>query len=312
MKRAISIIIPVYNAEKFIYKAVLSILKQSFSDYEVILVDDGSLDHSGEICKKICMEYENMSYYYQRNQGATVARKVGVDKAIGDYVLFLDSDDLLPPDGLSMLYSFVSENVDVVIGFDDAPECIPHKDPEIFDGNDLLNRLLERRINVNVAAKLWRRDLFNEHTFMADETIRMGEDFLMNIRLSQKVRKAVLIYQAVYIYIHHESQVTHNFKYSLAYEKIFDKNLVQALQNTTYKRSSLMRARLYKLRFLMRLGQDNFVRDSFVKEICMEAMRYRLSLEDYIFIFFKGNAPICRFLLQKVAGIKRRIFKIYH
>lgn len=113
---AISIIIPVYNVEKYIKTAVDSILKQSLHGYEIILVDDGSTDQSGKICDEIAKIHPTIQVYHQKNMGAAVARNTGLSAARGKYVLFLDSDDYYPEEGvLQVLYSQISElQVDVL------------------------------------------------------------------------------------------------------------------------------------------------------------------------------------------------------
>lgn len=93
MQPFFSIIIPVYNVEKYIRECIESIITQMFDDYEVILIDDGSTDNSGNICREYCEKYDNIKYCRIENNGASAARNVGIGKAIGRYIAFLDSDD---------------------------------------------------------------------------------------------------------------------------------------------------------------------------------------------------------------------------
>lgn len=88
-----SIVIPIYNAEKYLHEAVLSIVNQSYEDYEVILVDDGSTDSSYDICNDLSKKYKNLRLIKKDNGGSTSARKVGADASNGEYILLLDSDD---------------------------------------------------------------------------------------------------------------------------------------------------------------------------------------------------------------------------
>ena len=92
----VSVIIPVYNAEKYIRKCVSSVLRQSYSDLEVILVNDGSKDSSSEILHEISEEDQRVVAIDQENTGASGARNSGLDAATGDYIVFVDSDDLIP------------------------------------------------------------------------------------------------------------------------------------------------------------------------------------------------------------------------
>ena len=93
----ISIIIPVYNVEKYLRECLDSILAQSYKDFEIILADDGSTDSSGNICDEYSMKYENIKVLHKNNNGLSSARNAGLDIAQGEYILFIDSDDVVSP-----------------------------------------------------------------------------------------------------------------------------------------------------------------------------------------------------------------------
>ncbi len=91
----VSLIIPIYNADRYIERTIKSALHQSYKNLEIILVDDGSFDKSSAICKMYVDRYENIFYYYQKNKGVSSARNLGMEKSTGDYIIFLDADDLM-------------------------------------------------------------------------------------------------------------------------------------------------------------------------------------------------------------------------
>src|SRR6056297_1761051 len=99
-----SIIIPVYQVEKYLVQCLESILNQSFKDYEVILIDDGSTDNSGKICDDYASKYSNIEVIHQTNSGPSVARNNGMVRANGDYIVFIDSDDYIEPDSFRQFY----------------------------------------------------------------------------------------------------------------------------------------------------------------------------------------------------------------
>lgn len=116
MKPKISIIIPVYNAEKYISEAVESVLEQGYKNYEIILINDGSTDNSGRICEDFSKRNDRIHYIEQENTGVCGARNAGLDVAIGELVFFMDSDDWLEPDSLSVLYDeFQRTNSDMIV-----------------------------------------------------------------------------------------------------------------------------------------------------------------------------------------------------
>lgn len=115
MNNRISIIIPVYNVEKYLCQCVDSIINQSYKNFEIILVDDGSTDGSAKLCDKYARKYDFIRVVHKANGGASEARNVGVSVAVGDYILFVDSDDFIEPEALAGIASVVNENpVDLV------------------------------------------------------------------------------------------------------------------------------------------------------------------------------------------------------
>lgn len=100
----ISVVIPVYNASSYLHSCIESVLRQSFQDYEIILVNDGSTDDSLNICKKYAERYNNIILINEKNAGVSVARNRGIDIAKGDWITFVDADDMLLPDALNILW----------------------------------------------------------------------------------------------------------------------------------------------------------------------------------------------------------------
>ncbi len=113
----LSVIIPVYNGEKYIENTLESLVTQSTEDFEVIIVDDGSTDSTADICKKYCDEYNGLYYIYQDHKGVYAARNKGIDNAKGEYLLFLDCGDLLTAASVEAIFSCIDENkADIVTG----------------------------------------------------------------------------------------------------------------------------------------------------------------------------------------------------
>lgn len=113
----ISIIIPVYNSEKFIDRCLTSILNQTYKDYEIILINDGSTDSSLQILRKYEKNYDFVKVYSQKNHGISYTRNKGIDKAKGEYIIFIDNDDWIDKDYLEKYINYIEENnFDIVCG----------------------------------------------------------------------------------------------------------------------------------------------------------------------------------------------------
>ncbi|GMO20122.1 MAG: hypothetical protein Pg6A_06940 [Termitinemataceae bacterium] len=122
----VSVIIPVYNAEKYLHYCINSILKQTFENFELLLIDDCSKDKSLEICKKYSQTDKRIKVYHKEiNEGTAQARKTGISNAAAEYVIFVDNDDWIEPEMLEKLYcKAVTKNYDMVFcDFYEGKEC---------------------------------------------------------------------------------------------------------------------------------------------------------------------------------------------
>lgn len=178
----LSIIIPVFNTEKYIARCIDSILNQTFLDWELIIIDDGSSDNSLTICNNYATHDNRITVLAQKNSGQGKARNLGISKAYGRYIAFLDSDDLLL-DNNTFLYAVEflnkNQNVDIVqfpfVRFNDNNFlCEPYKHNfiinhknEIIEHTDILNMISHSDpiIKTSPWAKVFRRDLFNHTKF---------------------------------------------------------------------------------------------------------------------------------------------------
>lgn len=111
----ISVIVPVYNTEKYLHRCVDSILAQTYTDFELLLIDDGSTDGSGAICDELAQKDSRVRVFHQENGGVTSARKLGVKKSRGDYIYFVDSDDSIYNNALDVIYACMTDEYDLVV-----------------------------------------------------------------------------------------------------------------------------------------------------------------------------------------------------
>ena len=152
----LSIIVPIYNVAPYLRKCVDSLLAQDISDYEIILVDDGSPDECPQICNQYAERYSNIKVIHQANAGLSAARNTGIAAATGDYIMFVDSDDYLQPNVLGALmeqverdnldvlrfnYQNVNEQYEVFLPFKDAKRDVDYSE-DVVDGETFLNKRL--------------------------------------------------------------------------------------------------------------------------------------------------------------------------
>lgn len=199
----VSIIIPCYNKEGYIEACAQSILAQQFHSFEIIMVDDGSTDHTGEICDKVAATDSRIQVFHTPNGGVTAARRFGLEQSRGRYIMFADSDDQLLPNSIQMLYDTIEQtNADEVIGVYKTQKG-KIVDSTLRGWQDpvfLLNDLLAVH---NSFCVLWgiifRKELL-DGCLDTPRDIVSGEDILMQIKCLVKQPKVYFIGDEVYLY----------------------------------------------------------------------------------------------------------------
>ncbi|GAE35933.1 glycosyltransferase family 2 protein [Halalkalibacter akibai] len=194
----ISIIVPVYNVELFLHKCIISILSQTFKDFELILINDGSTDKSGEICDVYSQKDSRIKVIHKKNEGQSSARNKGLEIARGDYIGFVDSDDWIEQDMYKTLYeSSIKANADIaVIGFREVNEK-GNVLSEYLPQNLLLGEILKKAYPWN---KIFKRDLFFSNNLNFIEG-RYYEDLELIPRLFVHSKKTIGLDSVGYNYL---------------------------------------------------------------------------------------------------------------
>ncbi len=176
----VSVIVPVYNVEKYLRRCLDSLVSQTYEPLEIILVDDGSIDSCGGICDEYAQKYDCIKVIHKSNGGLSHARNTGLDAATGDFVTFVDSDDFVDPEMCAVLKDAIDKNgadvscVGIVKEYENGkPSCPAYSPggPAVFCGKEGLREVfLYRAMFVSAWAKLYRRELFCNVRFPVGET----------------------------------------------------------------------------------------------------------------------------------------------
>ena len=209
----ISVVIPVYNIKDYIQKCVESILSQTFTGFEILLIDDGSTDGSQKICDEYGLKDERITVIHKKNGGLSSARNVGIKEAKGEYICFIDGDDYIDNDMLEILYEHaVRENADIVeVG---SRWIYPNKRLEysvdktiICDNLEALEMHLESRCFTAVAwNKLYRLSLFKDIKYPEG---CLHEDIGTTYKLLYKAKKLVSVNQVKYNYMQRNNSISY-------------------------------------------------------------------------------------------------------
>lgn len=213
----LSIIIPVYNVERYLSTCLDSVVQQLLTDYEVILVDDGSTDGSGRICDEYAARHTEFRVIHQENKGLSITRNLGVAEAKGKYLMFLDSDDYLVSESIAGLLCLAEANNLDVLGFrfaDVTTDCKTtlikqQETPEYVE----VTTGFEYIAHNNYVAQIWwyiiRRDLIVNNNILFPVG-HMLEDAAFNVRVFSKAQRMAQVPNVVYCYRYRPESVMHN------------------------------------------------------------------------------------------------------
>lgn len=210
----VSIIIPCYNSSSYIFRCISNLFAQTYTKWEAIFVNDGSIDDTLNRLQNCSGKDERIKIFSQPNQGAAKARELGISKATGDYITFLDVDDTLSADALEkMVNAFDEKNVDIVVsGFNIVKrnKIVKRKTLQRGELDNLtyLKRVLSGKYGWELWAKMYRRELFLQ-PIKTPEGIRIGEDASVFIQLVIYAKRIRILSEQLYNYIQYSESASH-------------------------------------------------------------------------------------------------------
>lgn len=298
----ISIIVPVYNAEKYLGRCIDSILAQSFKDFELILINDGSTDSSQEICDKYSLFDNRVKVISQENSGASSARNTGLSKAIGEFICFVDADDFVGKEYLSCMLNIVDNKTDLicqgltcvkkgsesVIGFDKEEIFAIDNDCSFFD-KYILFRFC------GSYCKLFKRCLIQENNIKFSSKIICAEDFDFILKYLRCCNYIKVTPSANYYYEHHENSVSSNiYKFNEEYSGLCQlykstNELIQLKNDESYGKQKLNLITYYIQRVIFSNYKNNYAHKERINNL--------KSIDNIFYTYFeKYHTPETKFL----------------
>ena len=216
----ISIIVPVFNTSAFIEECFNSILSQTFTDWELIIIDDGSTDNSAEIALKFVDIDKRISYYYKKNSGVSASRNYGLKYASGQYVIFVDSDDICHPEMLELLLRGMDKNTALSVclytRFSKSPFIFPDTYTTSLEVCSNIATIYNTLNRVNMlhapVAKLYLKETLDQYKIRFDEHMSLGEDLYFNLDYLDHVSCATIIPIVLYYYRDTENSLSKNIR----------------------------------------------------------------------------------------------------
>ena len=300
----ISVIVPVYNVEEYLEECLESIRHQTYSDIEVILVNDGSTDGSRKICEQYCEKDIRFRLINQENQGQSVARNRGVAESTGQFIMFVDSDDVVKENIVEVLLSYMKADVDLV-------ECNLVYNQEkvqknktirvIFEGNSteaIINCISFKEVKFCAFTKLYRREIIEKIPFLEGV---IYEDVYTGINYLRYVRKMVCVDLKGYYYrVRPNSTMTKPFN-----EKDLDifkvgNQLIESFQDDEYLLP-------YIAYFMFYIGLSHYQRDGITRKNPYVDL-YENFIRDSVFIAKQSQEVVRKYRLLRLYLIAPKYF----
>lgn len=213
----ISVIVPVYNSEKYLHKCIDSVRNQTYLDFELLLINDGSTDRSGEICDEYAVKDKRVKVFHKENGGVSSARNIGLDNAKGKYIVFVDSDDWIEETYLENFFILDKdlETALVLQGFirelkngDFRKHLLPNRVFYAKEYSELFYSIKLIRKWPFIASKLFSSEIIKNNFIRFDEDITYGEDLLFILDYLLFSEKVILVNNANYYYTYQEGSLS--------------------------------------------------------------------------------------------------------
>lgn len=311
----ISVIVPVYKVEAYLQECIDSILAQTFQDFELILVNDGSPDSCGEICERNAAKDTRIRVIHQKNQGVTRARANGVAAASGEFINFVDGDDTLPPDSLSTLMAPVNNDIDIIIGNHQRAPSWHICQIGCMSAEKYKQRAITLKgLLGSPCSKLYRKHLFNNEVFDIPPCVKRGEDAIMNIHIAYRLKKQAYQTGAIVYHYRNNSESAVNTLTSPKFMAIYQEYRLKAITDEDRERY----LPLGLADSLMAYWISATHRSIWLPASTRAAHRYLVSIMKYSSIkfdflnkaLFRSYNPICRATIrgiQKLLGFFKKL-----
>lgn len=301
----VTIVIPVYNGEKFISSAIDSVLMQSSQDWELIVVNDGSADATSSIIDSYAAKDPRIKVFHQPNGGVNSARAKGVEEAQGEYLLFLDADDTLESDAVGYLQDRMTDDIDLLA--EGSGDRLIGKEEYISD-------LWKGRVGPALWGKMFRTSVYRQLDYTLERRIAMGEDLLLNSMFALKVDKILILPRKFYnVNRNNEASVTKTFKHNWEYEKYYFSKVEELFLNKCRDWSSygeieylVNKSWLNAMKYTILDGNGINYDDSEFRAArnYFIAGKHKLGPSERM-IFYIRNPKLYRFILNTLLKLKR-------
>jgi len=322
----ISVLVPVYNVEQYLEECLESIINQKYRKLEIILVDDGSTDKSGEICDEYAKKDSRIKVIHQKNQGVAAARNVSIAKATGDYIGFVDSDDFIVPDMYKNMISLAEKyHADIVMCNAKYTDQYGQNIPNYGSAKSIAERTLTGKQYVTELCttynsiyvvpwnKIYRKCLFEDIQYPVGKTI---DDEAVIHRIAHKCDKIVFTSKIYYFYRQQPTSIMNNTVSVKRFDSIYaDLDRIDLLEKNDYENETVIKCKIFLCNDFITTLKGVNLSDSetkhiikklhkLIKPICKNLLRSKIpSKNEKIVIFLLNISP---FLYMRIFSKKSK------
>lgn len=252
-----SVVVPVYNVEKYVGRCIQSILEQTFTDFELILVDDGSQDKSGKICDQYALNDERICVIHQKNGGVSKARNAGMLRAKGEFVVFVDSDDTVESNYL-LCMARVDKEIDLVIGGVKYIEVDKAQKDKIYGtkqslldlNREVILKMIDEGAIDYAVAKRFKKSIIEKEKIHFCNSIDLSEDSLFVANYLCKCHTVAYVKESIYWYYKYDQNTLSSFDdYYIEKIECADEKIVTCLEKRygTLRESTIWKRRIFSV-----------------------------------------------------------------
>lgn len=326
--KLLSVIVPVYNVEKFLRRCIDSILNQDYENIEIILVDDGSTDSSGEICEEYENKYDSVTLIRQENKGLSGARNTGLAVASGEYIMFIDSDDALVDNTLGTLIEQIQQNnLDIIKGdvcrvrinelYQVNKFCSDNGVLSVYEGEDVLRCCFQQGDLAGVWGRIYRREIVEGIKYPEG---RYFEDTAVMYQYMVRAKRIGYTTMVIYLYTYNPNSITQTsfspvrrWDYVISCEEVYQYVKINYPKYAKKIKADLIEAYLSYLTAVYGTGDNKItitardVRQEIIKLRDQECYKY-LKVKYKLYLWCCGRMNFLHYVAGKLSYWSKRIY----
>ncbi len=337
MNKLISVIIPIYNSEKYLTKSIESVINQSYSNLEIILINDGSTDNSISLCQKYMTRDKRVVFIDKANEGVSKSRNLGIDISHGQYLMFIDSDDYIDKNYIQDMFNYLEEKeFDAVIS---GANLVNDKgiiiSENLYSKNNkqiYFDEIIEDIINTIYFCPCWKtlvsKDLIIDNNIKFNSNLKYGEDFMFSFNILKNANKIGYLSNRGYNYVQVSTSATHSWDYKSISKYCIDNSYIfkellpyvgdkeYLIYNRIYTKFNLSMMRysaFNNYRDFEKIANDTInlinIDNDFLEKVDISKIKYEQKFKIVLLLLLKMKMYFLYFIIVKMLNLLKKVLR---